>query len=120
VLSKEAGTAANATSWCAGVLVGEGSVGRIGEAERQSQGPLLRDIVGNPFATVAVDRRWLTASVRALARDIYGERAFHLVPVLGDALDDAGCENESVLRHCRGGGPHVLGCWVVDLLLGKK
>ena len=78
------------------------------------------DIFGNPFRPVAVDPDWLTSTVVALARGIYDDRAFDRMPILADALQDAGCDNDDVLTHCRGDGPHVRGCWVVDLLLGKS
>jgi hypothetical protein len=81
---------------------------------------LLRDVFGNPFRSVAVDAAWLTSDVVALARGIYDERAFDRMPILADALQDAGCDNDDILTHCRGSGPHVRGCWVVDLLLGKE
>jgi hypothetical protein len=81
---------------------------------------LLRDIFGNPFHPVTLDPRWLTASVLDLARIIYDERAFERMPILADALMDAGCDNDDILNHCRGDSPHVRGCWVVDLLLGKE
>jgi hypothetical protein len=81
---------------------------------------LLRDIFGNPFRPVTLDPRWLTSSVLDLARVIYDERAFERMPVLADALMDAGCDNDHILVHCRGDSPHVRGCWVVDLLLGKE
>ena len=42
------------------------------------------------------------------------------MPILADALQDAGCDNEDILSHCRGEGPHVRGCWVLDLLFDKK
>ena len=80
----------------------------------------LRDIFGNPFRPVAVDPTWLTSTAVALARGIYDDRAFDRLPILADALQDAGCENADVLDHCRGPGPHVRGCWVVDLVLGKS
>jgi len=88
-------------------------------SELIAQVSLLRDIFGNPFRPVAVDPEWLTSTVVALARGIYDDRAFDRLPILADALQDAGYENEDVLNHCRGPGPHVRGCWVVDLLLGK-
>ncbi len=82
---------------------------------------MLRDIFGNPFRPVALDPAWLTADVLALARGIYDERAFERMPILADALQDAGCDNSDVLNHCRGAAQvHVRGCWVVDLLLGKQ
>jgi hypothetical protein len=80
---------------------------------------LLRCIAGNPFRPVMLDPSWLTSTVVALAESIYADRAFDRLPILADALQDAGCENEDVLAHCRGAGPHARGCWVVDLLLGK-
>ncbi|HEX4608509.1 MAG TPA: hypothetical protein VH092_09910 [Urbifossiella sp.] len=79
----------------------------------------LRDIHGNPFRPVALDPSWLTEAVAALAAGIYAERAFDRLPVLADALEDAGCANPDVLGHCRNAGPHARGCWAVDLLLGK-
>jgi len=90
------------------------------ESEMAAQSQLLRDIFGNPFRPVTVDPEWLTSTVVALARGIYDERAFDRLPILADALQDAGCENADVLDHCRGPGPHARGCWVVDLLLGKR
>jgi hypothetical protein len=87
--------------------------------ELQAQAVLLRDIFGNPFRPVTADPAWLTDTVVQFARGIYDERAFDRMPILADALQDAGCENADVLDHCRGPGPHARGCWVVDLVLGK-
>jgi hypothetical protein len=81
---------------------------------------LLQDIFGNPFRPVTADPEWLTATAVALAQTIYAERAFDRLPILADALEDAGCDNADILAHCRGDGPHVRGCWVVDLILGKE
>jgi hypothetical protein len=89
-------------------------------AERVAQAGLLRDILGNPFRPVKLDPAWLTSDVVTLARGIYEDRAFDRMPILADALQDAGCDNEDVLNHCRGPGPHVRGCWVVDLVLGEE
>jgi hypothetical protein len=91
-----------------------------GRAERRAQAVLLRDIFGNPFRPSSVDPSWLTSTVAQLAEGIYQDRAFDRMPILADALQDAGCENEQILDHCRGPGPHVRGCWVVDLVLGKE
>jgi hypothetical protein len=88
-------------------------------AERVAQADLLRDIFGNPFRPVTLNPSWLTSDVTALARQMYDSRDFSPMPILADALQDAGCENPDVLNHCRSDGPHVRGCWVVDLLLGK-
>ena len=90
------------------------------EAERTVQARLLRDIFGNPFRPVLVDPAWLTTTVAGLAQSIYDDRAFDRLPILADALEDAGCTNVDMLNHCRLPGEHVRGCWVVDLLLGKK
>jgi hypothetical protein len=89
------------------------------EAERAVQAGVLRDLFGNPFRPVAFDPRWRTADVTGLARAIYADRAFGRLPLLADALMDAGCDNEDILAHCRSDGPHARGCWVVDLALGQ-
>lgn len=81
---------------------------------------LFRDIFGNPFRPVAVDPAWRTSTVLALAQGIYDERAFDRMPILADALQDAGCDSKDILTHCRGPGPHVRGCWIIDLVLGKE
>jgi hypothetical protein len=87
---------------------------------RREQADLIRCIFGDPFRPVAVDPAWLTSDVLTLARGIYDEKAFDRLPILADALQDAGCEDEALLSHCRGPGPHVRGCWVADLVLGKE
>jgi hypothetical protein len=81
---------------------------------------LVRCLFGNPFRPVAIDRAWLTSTVTSLAAQIYESRDFGAMPVLADALQDAGCENPDILDHCRNPGPHARGCWVVDLILGKS
>jgi hypothetical protein len=95
--------------------------------ELRGQGDLLRDIFGNPFHPVALDPSWLTPTVIALSQATYAER--HLpsgrldparLAILADALEEAGCEDQTTLHHLRGPGSHVRGCWVVDLLLGKE
>ncbi len=80
---------------------------------------LLRDIFGNPFRLVAVEPGGLTEAAAGIARGIYEDRAFERMPILADALQDAGCEHADILSHCREPGEHVRGCWVVDLVLGK-
>jgi hypothetical protein len=90
------------------------------DRERHAQAGLLLDIFGNPFRRVAFDLRWRTADVTALARGIYEERAFDRLPLLADALMDAGCDDEQIISHCRSDSPHVRGCWVVDLVLDKE
>jgi hypothetical protein len=77
-------------------------------------------VLGNPFRPVTPDPSWLTPTALASGQGIYAERAFDRLPILADALQDAGCDRAEVLDHCRGPGPHVRGCWVVDRLLGKS
>ncbi len=89
------------------------------QAGRRIHSDLLRCIFGNPFRPVAVDPCWRTETVVALAHGIYEERAFDRLPILADALEDAGCDSRDLLDHCRGPGPHARGCWVIDLLLAK-
>ena len=82
---------------------------------------MLREIF-NPFHPVIINPAWLTwndATVLRIAQAIYDEKAFNRMPILADALEDAGCENSDILKHCRNAGPHVKGCWVVDAVLGK-
>lgn len=79
----------------------------------------LRDIFCNPLRPIDADPRWLTSTVRDLAHAIYDYRAYDCFPILADALEDAGSDNADVLAHCRSDGPHVKGCWVVDMVLGK-
>jgi len=89
-------------------------------ATGRHQPGLLRDIFGNPFRPVAIKPEWLSSTVVALAHQMYESRDFGAMPSLADALQDAGCDSDDVLDHCRGPGPHVRGCWVVDLVLGKE
>jgi len=88
--------------------------------EQKVQAALLRDIFGNPFRPVSFDPDWRTSTAVALATQMYDSRDFSAMPILADALQDAGCASSDILDHCRGPGPHVRGCWVVDLVLGKE
>jgi hypothetical protein len=95
-------------------------------AEERAQTDLLRCIFGNPFRPVSLDPAWLTATVSTLATAAYEERALPSgeldmtrLAVLADALEEAGCDNADILTHLRSAGPHVRGCFVVDLLLNK-
>jgi hypothetical protein len=96
--------------------VAAGRVALIGRSD------LVRDIFGNPFRPVALDPAWLRWNdglVARLAQSIYDRRSFADLPVLADAVEEAGCAEPDTLGHCRGGGEHVRGCWPVDLILGK-
>ena len=86
----------------------------------QYQSRLLFEVFGNSLRHVEFDPRWQTSDVVGLARAIYDDRAFDSMPILADALMDAGCENDQIISHCRANGPHVRGCWVVDMILGKE
>ncbi|WP_439629070.1 hypothetical protein [Gemmata sp.] len=92
---------------------------------------LLTDITGNPLRggsdrrkkpipLTEVQSMWRTSTAVALAQQMYDSRDFSTMPILADALQDAGCDNDDILNHCRdANGVHVRGCWVVDLVLGK-
>jgi hypothetical protein len=97
--------------------------GATARAVLQPLPSLLREVVGNPFRPVALDPAWLAwnhGTVPAIARRVYEERAFHDLPILADALEDAGCTEADILAHCRQPGEHVRGCWVVDLILRRE
>jgi hypothetical protein len=80
---------------------------------------IVRDVLGNPFRPVNFSK-WRTSTAIALAKQMYKSNDFSAMPILADALQDAGCGNDEVLSHCRDTKqPHVRGCWVVDGVLGK-
>jgi hypothetical protein len=107
----------------AAYAVGESGGGGIA-SEITVQSSLLSDIFGSlPFRSVSINPVWLTwndGTVVKLAQGIYDGRVFDRLPVLADALEDAGCSDRAPLDHLRGPGPHVRGCWVVDLVLAKS
>ena len=87
--------------------------------ERRTQCRLVRDIF-NPFRPIRLNPTWQTPEVVSRAQAIYDDRAFDRLPILADALEEAGCHRPDILTHCRQPGEHVRGCWVLDLLLGKS
>jgi hypothetical protein len=89
-------------------------------AEFAAQSSLLRCVFGNPFRPAQFEAAWRTEAVVGLARGLYESQDFGPMPVLADALEDAGCGDEDILAHCRRPGPHTRGCWVVDAVLGKS
>jgi hypothetical protein len=91
---------------------------RAHDAQRHAD--WFRDIFGNPFRLATFSPEWRTSTAAAIARQIYESRDFSAMPILADALQDAGCDSEEVLGHCRGTGPHVRGCWAVDAVLDKE
>ncbi|HSQ58589.1 MAG TPA: hypothetical protein VLM40_22905 [Gemmata sp.] len=95
-------------------------------AARKLLAGILREVVGNPFKPPRFEPAWRTSTVVNIARGIYEERAFDRMPVLADALLDADCDEEAVLRHCRGTElnvkeqpTHIRGCWVVETILER-
>jgi hypothetical protein len=101
--------------------------------ERAWQTRLLRELVGDPvtmsrdcgvsgndFQVAQFAAEWRTTTVRGIAEGMYASCDFSAMPILADALQDAGCDNADVFAHCRGSDPHVRGCWCVDLILGKE
>jgi hypothetical protein len=82
---------------------------------------IIRDIFGNPFRPATFSPAWRTDTAVSLARGMYESRDFSAMPILADALQDAGCDSDDILAHCRdANATHVRGCWVVDLVLGKE
>lgn len=88
--------------------------------ERAAQAALVRDIYGNPFRPVTLEPSFSAPAAVAAAWAIYEGNAFDHIDWLVEQLEQAGCVNQEILDHCRGPGPHVKGCWAVDLLLGKS
>jgi hypothetical protein len=114
------GVRVDTSGWSFAFSVAQATKRDVGEEEMNVQAALLRCIFGPlPFRPVALDPAWLTPTVANLAHAIYHDRAFHNLPVLADALEEAGCHDAHILTHCRQPGEHVRGCWVVDLVLGK-
>jgi hypothetical protein len=90
-------------------------------AERARQVPLVRELFGDPFARAKMDPAWRTDTALAVARRAYDSRDFAALPILADALQDAGCEHEPLLNHLRDtSAPHYRGCWALDWVLGKE
>jgi hypothetical protein len=101
---------------------GNSGWGRAAAEERRALCDLLRDILGNPFRPKSAEPSWLAlnqGAVLQMAQAIYKERTFDCMPILADALEEAGCSDGEILGHCRHAHGHVFGCWVVDLLLAK-
>ena len=92
-----------------------------GANEQAIEARIIRDIFGNPFRPATFSPAWQTDTAVAIAKQMYEAREFSAMPILADALQDAGCDNTDILDHCRDTSlTHVRGCWVVDLVLGKS
>jgi hypothetical protein len=121
-------------AWSADELTRKAAEWRAGTGAAKSECALhvalLRDIFGNPFRPVLFSPSWRTDTALTLARQMYESRDFGAMPILADALQDAGCDNDdnslpprggNLLNHCRDTSlTHVRGCWVTDLVLGKE
>jgi hypothetical protein len=108
-----------ACAWREAVESARTAARRMGRPIDMRLSRLLRDILGDPFRRVALDPMPGTATMSSLAQAIYDERPFDRPPILADALEEAGCTDPAILAHLRGPGPHVRGCWMLDLILGK-
>jgi hypothetical protein len=100
-----------------------GAAAQAVPSEPPVQAVLLRDIIGDPFRPVTVNPAWLTwhgGLLVSMARQMYDSRDLSDMPILADALEEAGCTNQEMLSHCRQqGAVHVRGCCLIDLLLNK-
>jgi hypothetical protein len=93
----------------------------IAWSERQAQAALVRELFG-PAGAVTIPSSvlaWDDGTVRRIAQALHEEQRVGDLPILADALEEAGCTDGAILAHCRGPGPHVRDCWVVDLILAK-
>jgi hypothetical protein len=91
------------------------------EEEQVQQCTILREIFGNPFRPVTFSPEWHASTAVVLAQQMYESRDFSAMPILADSLQDAGCDSDDILNHCRdASATHVRGCWVVDLVLSKS
>jgi hypothetical protein len=92
----------------------------VNKREKGKMARLVREVVGNPFKTVAIETARLTPAVIGLARTIYEQQAFQRLPEVAALLEANGYKGNMVLDHCRDSRPHYRGCWAVDLVLGKS
>jgi hypothetical protein len=80
----------------------------------------VREIVGNPFRPVRLDRSQLSEEIIGIAGRATADFDTARLAVLSDALEEAGCDDAALLSHLRSPGPHVRGCWAMESILGKK
>jgi hypothetical protein len=114
-------TAAHAAKAAGADLGAAWEAGRAAGLRRQVE--LLRDIAGNPFRPSSLDPAWLRwrgGLIARMAEQMYQDRDFRDLPILADALEEAGCADEGLLSHCRRPGEHARGCWALDLVLGRE
>jgi hypothetical protein len=95
----------------------------LSKNEQQQMAEILREIVGDPFVETHLDPallRWHDGAIPIIARSCYDSGDFSQIGILGDALEEAGCSDRAIVEHVRNSQNHYRGCWVVDLILGKK
>jgi hypothetical protein len=110
----------NARAWLGEINAFASDMNIVDEPEWLKTVEFVRDIFGNPFRHVPFSPSWRTDTTILLAKQIYESRDFSALPILADALQDAGCDNADILDHCcNANSTHVRGCWVVDLALAK-
>jgi hypothetical protein len=121
VLSLGSYTLATSEMVCvaAGRRAGRSDLQEAVRAERRAHAALMRCVFCSTLAPVALDPMWRTDTAVALAGQMRLLRDYSAMPILADALQDAGCEDERILAHCRCGEAHARGCWVVDRVLGR-
>jgi hypothetical protein len=113
LLAKDAGRAVGAWAYMAGLT----------HEELKRHTDVLREIAGNPFADIHLDRAllgWRDGTIPKLAQACYDANDFSTLGILGDALEEAGCNERAILEQVRSEQTHYRGCWLVDLILGKK
>ena len=121
VLSLGSHTLATSEMVCvaAGRRAGQPGLEEAVRAERRAHAALVRCVFRSTLSPVAFSPAWRTDTVVALVEQMRRLRDYAAMPILADALQDAGCDSEAILTHCRCEGPHARGCWVVDLVRGK-
>ncbi len=113
----------NAGEWSEVVAATRTALRQVGQSADEAQGGLLHELFGNPFRRVVLDPawlRWTDGTVPKMAQAIYDERDFDRLPILADALEEAGCADAAILGHCRFPAEHVRGCWLLDLILDRE
>jgi len=94
--------------------------GTIGADIDRKAADLFREVVGNPFRPKKDCKSWLTPTVLSIAQQIYDTQDYTGMPILADAMEEAGCDEQSILEHLRINNTHARGCWALDLILGKE
>ncbi len=114
LLDENAGRAADVWTFMAGVT---------SEEDEKRHANVMREIAGDPFADIYLDPAlvgWRDGTIPKLAQACYDSNDFSMIGILGDALEEAGCNERAILEHVRREQTHYRGCWAIDLILGKK